>query len=476
MNDETRQRDSGKDRTKTGNRPAHPSTTTKPQGEVRHGYGTQAEQESSRGIQLEDILSSENLSLAWKQVRANKGAAGVDGMEVREFPDFYAKHWETIHRKLMEGSYSPSPVRRVEIPKGKGQTRSLGIPTVLDRLIQQAIAQALTPQYEAVFSDRSHGFRPGRSAHHAIAQMYEEALEKGKKCHVVDCDLQAFFDTVDHQKLMGKLRESIADPRVLKLILKYLKVGVILRSGCFEDTDKGVPQGGPLSPLLANILLDELDHELERRGHQFVRYADDFVILCKSPQAGQRILTSIKSYLKKTLCLIVNDTKSKVVILSEASFLGFSIVHRKIRWTAKSQKKFKAEVRRLTQRTRGHSPVKVIADLQAYLQGAINYYALGIPFRDIRELDQWVRRRMRLYYWKQWGRPRTRRRKLLRLGIGKDEVHKASRARKGHWRMSQMSLVRWAMNNDWLEEQGLPSLEKQWCSIHYPNGPKGSKG
>jgi RNA-directed DNA polymerase len=476
MNDETRQRDHMKDRTNTGNRPAHPSTTTKPQGEVRHGYGTQAEQESSRGIQLEDILSSKNLGDAWKQVRANKGAAGVDGMEVGEFPDFYAKHWEMIHRKLMEGSYSPSPVRRVEIPKGKGQTRSLGIPTVLDRLIQQSIAQALTPQYEAVFSDRSHGFRPGRSAHHAIAQMHEEALPKGKKCHVVDCDLKAFFDTVDHQKLMGKLRESIADPRVLKLILKYLKAGVILQNGCFEDTDEGVPQGGPLSPLLANTLLDELDHELEKRGHQFVRYADDFVILCTSPRAGQRILTSIKSYLKKVLKLIVNETKSKVVLLQEATFLGFSIVHRKIRWTEKSQKKFKAEVRRLTKRTRGHSPVKVIADLQAYLRGAVNYYVIGIPFNDIRNLDQWLRRRMRLYYWKQWARPRTRRRKLLRLGIGKDEVHKASRARKGHWRMSQMSLVRWAMNNNWLEEQGLPSLEKQWCSIRYPEGPKGSKG
>jgi RNA-directed DNA polymerase len=476
MNDDTRKRDDKKDRTKTGNRPAHPSTTTKPQGEVRHGYGTQAEQESSRGTQLEDIFSSENLSLAWKQVRGNKGAAGVDGMEVGDFPDFYAKHWEMIHRKLLEGSYSPSPVRRVMIKKDKGQYRPLGIPTVLDRLIQQAIAQALTPQYEAVFSDRSHGFRPRRSAHDAISQMHQEGLAKGKKAHVVDCDLKAFFDTVDHQKLMGKLRESIADPRVLKLILKYLKAGVILRNGCYEDTDKGVPQGGPLSPLLANILLDELDHELEKRGHPFVRYADDFVIMCSSPRAGERILTSITSYLKKTLKLIVNETKSKVVILSEATFLGFSIIHRKIRWTEKSQKKFKDEVRRLTKRTRGHSPVKVIADLRAYLRGAVNYYVIGIPFGDIRNLDQWLRRRMRLYYWKQWGRPRTRRRKLLKLGIGRDEVHKASRARKGHWRMSQNSLVRMALSNKWLEEQGLLSLEKQWCSIRYPDGPKGSKG
>lgn len=397
-------------------------------------------------------------------------------MEVGDFPDFYAEHWETIRRKLMEGSYSPSPVRRVQIPKDKGQYRSLGIPTVLDRLIQQAIAQGLTPQYEAVFSDRSHGFRPGRSTHHAIGMMREEGLQKGKKCHVVDCDLKAFFDTVDHLKLMEKLRESIADPRVLKLILKYLKAGVILPNGRFEDTDKGVPQGGPLSPLLANILLDELDHELENRGHPFVRYADDFVILCDSPRAGERIMTSITRYLKKTLKLTVNKAKSKVVPLSEATFLGFSIVHRKIRWTEKSQKKLKAEVRRLTQRTRGHSPVKVIADLRLYLRGAVNYYALGIPFGEIRSLDQWLRRRMRLYYWKQWGRPRTRRRKLLKLGVGREEVHMASRSRKGHWRMSQNSLVRKAMNNNWLAEQGLPGLEKQWCSIRYPEGPKGAKG
>ncbi|MDC0088203.1 group II intron reverse transcriptase/maturase [Akkermansiaceae bacterium] len=465
-----------KDRTKTGSRPAHPSTTTKPKGEVRHGYGMQAEQESSRRMTLEDILDSENLSQAWKQVRGNRGAAGVDGMEVGDFPDFYAKHWEMIRRKLMDGSYSPSPVRRVLIPKDKGQFRALGIPTVLDRLIQQSIAQVLTPHYETIFSDRSHGFRPRRSAHNAIQEMHEESLTKGKKCHVVDCDLKAFFDTVDHQKLMGKLRESIVDPRVLKLIFKYLKAGAILPTGNLENANEGVPQGGPLSPLLANILLDELDHELEQRGHKFVRYADDFVILCSSPRAGQRIMTSITAYLKKSLKLIVNESKSKVVTLREASFLGFSIVQRKIRWTVKSHKKFKSEVRRLTKRTRGVSPAKIMSDLRKYLRGVINYFAIGIPFGEIRALDQWLRRRLRLYYWKQWGRPRARRRNLLKLGINKDVVHQASRSRKGYWRMSQMRLVRHAMTNDWLEEQGLLSLEKQWCSIRYPDGPKSPKG
>lgn len=476
MNDEIRKQDSGKDRTNTGNRPAHSPTTTTPIGEAWHGHERRAEKESSRGIQLEDILGSENLSQAWKRVRANKGAAGVDGMAIEEFPKFHAKHWEIIRSKLEKGTYSPSPVRRVTIPKGQGQFRTLGIPTVLDRLIQQAIAQALTPQYEAIFSDCSYGFRPRRSAHDAIKKMQEESHVKGSKCHVVDCDLKAFFDTVDHQKLMAKLRERIADPRVLKLILKYLKAGAISSEGSFEDTEKGVPQGGPLSPLLANILLDELDCELEKRGHSFVRYADDFVILCGSPRAGQRILTSIRKYLGKTLKLIVNETKSKVVPLQEASFLGFSIIRRKIRWTDQSHKKLKAEVRRLTQRTRGHSPAKVMADLSLYLRGAINYYAIGIPFGEIRALDSWLRRRMRLYHWKQWGRPRTRRRNLLSLGVKRDEVHKASRARKGHWRMSQNSLVRKAMTNQWLAKQGLLSLEKQWCSIRYPQGPKGSLG
>jgi RNA-directed DNA polymerase len=413
------------------------------------------------------------VALAWKQVRANKGAAGVDGMETGDFPDFIRKHWEMIRGKLMEGTYKPSPVRRVSIPKGNGEFRSLGIPTVLDRVIQQAIAQVLTPVYEPTFSDHSHGFRPGRSAHDAIREMHRKSLVKGKTCHVVDCDLKAFFDTVDHRKLMGKLRERIADPRLMKLILKYLKAGVILRNGCFEETDKGVPQGGPLSPLLANCLLDELDQELEKRGHDFVRYADDFVILCRNPRAGERILTSITRFLRDKLKLIVNETKSGVVPLCEAGFLGFQIVRRKVRWSEKSHKKFKAEVRSITGRTRGVSPIQVMADLKTYLRGAINYYVIGIPFGDIRELDGWLRRRMRLYYWKQWGRPRTRRRRLLALGIGRDEVKKASRSRKGHWRMSQNSLVRRAMTNEWLTKQGLHSMEQQWVSIRYPDGPKG---
>jgi len=444
-----------------------------PQGAMSVGNRTQAETASSRGYTLIDVLEPENLQLAWKRVKSNKGKAGIDGMEIGDFPAFMREHWEKIRVKLENGSYKPSPVRRVEIPKDGGGKRPLGIPTVLDRTIQQAIAQVLTPLYDPTFSDHSHGFRPLRSAHDAINEMAKEGIKKGRRCHVVDCDLEKFFDTVDNQKLMGRLRQRVTDPGLLALILKYLKAGAISRQGHFEEQLKGVPQGGPLSPLLANILLDELDDQLEERGHKFVRYADDFVILCGSLRAGERILRSIRSYLATELKLIVNETKSRVVPLAEASFLGFQIVRRKVRWTAKSQAKFKAKVKQITKRTRGHSPKKVIADLDSYLRGAFNYYGLGIAFGEARELDRWVRTRVRLYHWKQWGRPRTRRRRLLKLGIGREEVHKASRSRKGHWRMSHNSLIKRAMNNEWLAEQGVPSLEKQWVSIRYPDAPKG---
>jgi len=457
------------------NRPDDPFVAVEPTGFGRHGHRNLVEKESSCEVTLKDVLQPENLDQAWKRVKANKGAAGVDGMEVGDFPSFAKERWDTIRDKLAKGFYKPSPVRRVKIPKGNGKFRLLGIPTVLDRVIQQAISQVLTPLYEPHFSDHSHGFRPMRSAHDAIDEMHRESAQKGKKSHVVDCDLEAFFDTVDHQKLMGKLRERIADPELLKLILEYLKAGVILPDGKLERSKEGVPQGGPLNPLLANILLDELDHELENREHAFVRYADDFVILCRSLRAGERILKSITRYLAEQLKLTVNKTKSKVVKLSEASFLGFKIALRRVWWTDKSRRKFKDEIRRITNRTRGHSPTKMLADLRAYTRGAVNYYAKGMRSGEARDFDKWMRSRVRLYYWKQWGRPRTRRRKLLRLGIGRGEVHRASRSRKGPWRISHSSIVCRAMTVDWLKTQGVPSIEKQWNNIRYPKGPKGTK-
>ncbi len=454
-----------------------------PTGFGRHGYRNLAEKESSCEVTLSDVLSSQNMEKAWKRVKANKGAAGIDGMKVGDFPDFAKAHWEKVICKLAIGSYSPSPVRSVQIPKAGGKFRQLGIPTVLDRVIQQAISQVLTPLYESHFSEHSHGFRPKRSAHGAIDEMLRESNIMGSKCHVVDCDLAAFFDTVDHQKLMGKLRERIADPELLKLINGYLKAGAIPSKMTREEReeerterDEGVPQGGPLSPLLANILLDELDHELERRGHKFVRYADDFVILCRSLRAGERILQSVTKYLSDELKLTVNQTKSQVVKLCDASFLGFEIVRCKIWWTEKSRKKFKERIREITKRTRGHSPTKVTPELKMYVRGAMNYYGRGMKFAEARELDRWMRSRMRLYHWKQWGRPRTRRRKLIALGIGREEVHMASRSRKGPWRICHTSIVLRAMTVGWLEDQGIPNIEQQWSLIRYPNGPKRPKG
>ena len=454
-----------------------------PTGSQGHGYRNLAEKGSSCEVTLSDVLASQNMEKAWKQVKANKGAAGIDGMKVGDFPDFAKAHWEKVISKLAKGSYSPSPVRSVKIPKAGGKFRQLGIPTVLDRVIQQAISQVLTPLYEPHFSEHSHGFRPKRSAHGAIEEMLREANIKGSKCHVVDCDLAAFFDTVDHQKLMGKLRERIADPGLLKLIHSYLKAGAIPSKLTREEREEkriekeeGVPQGGPLSPLLANILLDEQDHELENRGHKFVRYADDFVILCRSLRAGKRILESITKYLSNELKLTVNQTKSQVVKLCEASFLGFKIVRGQIWWTDKSCEKFKQRIREITKRTRGHSPTKVTSELKMYVRGAMNYYGRGMKFGEARELDGWMCSRMRLYHWKQWGRPRTRRRKLLQLGIGRDEVHMASRSRKGPWRLCHTSIVLRALTVKWLEDQGTPSIEKQWNLIRYPDGPKRSKG
>ncbi|MDF1755943.1 MAG: group II intron reverse transcriptase/maturase [Verrucomicrobiales bacterium] len=469
-----------KDQTDSTIRPDHPAIRLNPHGEL-DGNRSQAEKERScvkEHSLFEQVLERENLQRAWKQVKANKGAPDIDGMTIEEFSQFIRKHWETIQTKLRDGNYRPSPVKRIYIPKPDKpyEKRPLGIPTILDRVIQQAIAQILSPLYEPNSSDSSHGFRPCRSAHGAIKQWQKQSQKRRRRCYVVDCDLKSFFDTVDHQKLMNRLRQRTDDKALLRLIGYYLKAGLILPNGSYEETCIGMPQGGPLCPLLANILLDELDKELEVRGHQHVRYADDFLILCGSPRAGDRILRSISRYLNRHMKLMVNETKSKVVELSEASFLGFSIIKRKVRWTGQSKRRFKKSVRMITKRTRGVSPVKVIRDLQLYTRGAINYYMPGLHFQEARDLDQWLRRRVRLYYWKQWGRPRTRRRNLLKLGICRSEVHKASRSRKGPWRLTNTSIVIRAMTNQWLSDQGVPagegSIEQQWINIRYPDGPK----
>ena len=418
---------------------------------------------------MEQVLAPENLQRAWRRVRTYAGAPGVDGMTVDEFPAFCREQWPRLRSELMEGTYRPAPVRRVFIPKPDGSQRPLGVPTVLDRVIQQALAQVLTPLFEGGFSDHSHGFRAGRNAHQAVRTV--EACWKEGRRHAVDCDLKSFFDTVNHDRLMGQLRGTIRDRKVLGLIRRYLEAGVVLPDGSREATPQGVPQGGPLSPLLANITLDPLDKELERRGHRFARYADDFLVMVRSAKAAERVMASLTRFVEGRLKLVVNRAKSKAAPLKSCAFLGFQIGTRgRAVWTAKAHARFKLRVRELTRRNRGHRVQDVTDELRNYVHGWLHYFSLSHTYSALLELDEWVRRRVRLYYWKQWKRPGTRRRHLLALGIPPEEVHMATRSRKGYWRMSGNSIVQRALTNAWLHEQGVPDMRTLWITLHYgPN-------
>jgi RNA-directed DNA polymerase len=417
-------------------------------------------------MMMEQVLARENLLAAWRRVKANAGAPGIDGMTVEEFPAFSQKHWPRLRSALMEGTYSPAPVRRVYIPKADGTQRPLGVPTVLDRVIQQALAQVLTPLYDKGFSNHSYGFREDHNAHQAVREV--EACWKEGRRHAVDCDLKSFFDTVNHDRLMGQLREKIKDRKVLGLIRRYLEAGVVMPDGTREATPCGVPQGGPLSPLLANITLDPLDKELERRGHRFARYADDFLVMVKSAKAAERVMASLTRFVEGRLKLVVNKVKSKAAPLKQCAFLGFQIgaVGRAV-WTAKAHARFKRRVREITRRNRGHRVEDVINELRQYVTGWLNYFGISHTYTALLELDEWVRRRVRLYYWKQWKQPRTRRRHLLALGIPREEVHMATRSRKGYWRMSSNSILQRALTNRWLQEQGVPDMRTLWITLHY---------
>jgi len=418
---------------------------------------------------MERVLAPDNLKAAWKRVRSNKGAPGIDGMTVEDFPAFWREEWTRIRAAIEEGTYRPAPVRRVFIPKPDGSQRPLGVPTVLDRLIQQAVAQVLTPLFEADFSEHSYGFREGRNAHGAVAAM-ESGWKEGRR-QAIDCDLKAFFDTVNHDRLMEELRRKIRDRKVLGLIRLYLQAGVVLPDGTLEATPLGVPQGGPLSPLLANIVLTPLDKELERRGHKFARYADDFIVMVKSAKAAERVMASLMRFIEEKLKLVVNRTKSKAAPLKECAFLGYQIGARgSVVWTPKVLARFKQRIREITRRNRGHRAKDVIDELRLYVVGWLNYFAKSHTYKQVVELAEWVRRRVRLYYWKQWKQPGTRRRHLIRLGADPSEVKMASRSRKGYWRMSSNRIVQQAMNNQWLEEQGVPDIRAVWIKLHY--GPK----
>jgi len=414
---------------------------------------------------LERILSHGSMLSAWKRVKANKGAAGIDKMSVDDFESYARKHWPDIRQALLTGTYQPSPVLRVEIPKSTGGMRPLGIPTVTDRVIQQAMAQVLTPIFDPDFSEFSFGFRMGRSAHNAVRQV-REYIRQGYRI-AVNLDLRKFFDSVNHDVLMHRVARRVRDKRVLRLIGKYLRAGVMV-NGRLQQTRKGVPQGGPLSPLLANILLDDLDKELERRGHKFVRYADDFLVLVKSQRAGERIIASVRHFLVRKLRLEINEDKSRVSSTNQIEYLGFTFAGTKIRWSDKAFREFKRQVKRLTGRSWFVSMQYRLSRLATYVRGWINYYGISEFYRPIPEIDHWLRRRVRMCFWKQWRYARTKIRNLLKLGTHPGVAIPMSLSRKGPWNGSRTLATQTGMTNQWLKDQGLISVKEQWVKIHYP--------
>jgi len=405
---------------------------------------------------MESILERENMHRAYKQVKANKGAAGVDGMTVGQLGSYLDHHWEKIKASLLDGSYEPMSARRKEIEKPDGGIRLLGIPTVLDRLIQQAIGQVLEKVWDHTFSDFSYGFRPNRSQHEAIERCRQHVGDGYR--FSVDIDLSKFFDRVNHDRLMSRLAQKVRDKRVLKLIGRYLTCGVIV-DGLEEATKEGTPQGGPLSPLLSNIVLDELDKELEKRALRFVRYADDCVVYVGSKRAGERVMQSVTKFITKRLRLKVNEAKSTVGRPWKSKFLGFSLTitraQPRIKLHRKTLDRFKAKIRELTRRKRGRSLQSIIAELNEYLRGWWGYFSQIETRYQIERMAGWIRRRLRSYIWKQWKNRRTRVGNLMKLGIYKETAVKTGCARKGAWRMSQVKWVMIALPNHYFTSRGL---------------------
>jgi RNA-directed DNA polymerase len=414
---------------------------------------------------FDEILLPANLHLAWQRVRKNKGSAGCDGISLDDYPRWAQVHWGNIKRGLHAGIYCPQPVKRIEIPKPNGGIRLLGIPCVNDRVIQQAIMQQLQALIDPTFSDHSYGFRPKRSAQDAIKAVQQQI--KAKRRYAVDIDLSKFFDEVDHDLLMHRLSLRINDPQILALIGKYLRAG-ISDKGQVEPSHRGVPQGSPLSPLLANIMLDDLDRYLEAKGYPFARYADDFVISVVSPQEGQRIMDDVKSFLK-TLKLPINEVKSQIVPVSQLSFLGYQFKGRYLTLSKKSLNTFKHKIRQLTSRTWGVSWNKRYHKLRQYLQGWMNYFSLT-TYDPVLRLDNWIRRRIRMCYLKQWRKPRTRIRNLIKLGVSIKIAVTLGVSSKGYYRLAKTKAVQWGLSNQYLKAQGLVSLKDQWIASRYPNG------
>ncbi len=416
---------------------------------------------------LEEILQSDNLNKAYKKVKSNKGAGGVDGMSVDELLWFLKDNQKQLIQKLKNGKYKPNPVRRVEIPKEtKGETRKLGVPTVVDRVFQQAITQVLSPIYEEQFSENSYGFRPKRGAHNALKQCQQEVNEG--YVYVVDIDLEKFFDTVCQSKLIEVLSRTIKDGRVISLIHKYLNAGVI-RNGMFEKTHVGMPQGGPLSPLLSNIMLNELDKELEGRGHRFVRYADDCMIFCKSKKSAVRTLENIIPFIEGKLFLKVNREKTKVAHINKVKYLGYSFYRYKgkcrLRVHPKSIVKMKAKLKELTSRNNGWGNEHRALKLTQFIRGWVNYFAMADMKSTLSKVDEWLRHRIRCIYWKQWKKVKTRFSNLKKLGVEKEKAWICANMRNGNWYCSGYFVLQTAFNNKRLREFGFITLTEQYLKI-----------
>jgi RNA-directed DNA polymerase len=413
----------------------------------------------------EQVWERQNLLRALRRVESNRGAPGVDGMTVEELRAHLINHWLEIRETLDRGRYRPSPVRRVGIAKADGGERQLGIPTVLDRFIQQAIAQALTPLFEPLFSPQSYGFRPGRSAHDAVKQA--QGYEQEGYAWVVDIDLERFFDQVNHDMLMARVARVVKDKRMLKLIRAYLESGVMV-NGVVMEVKEGTPQGGPLSPLLSNIMLDDLDKELEKRGHKFVRYADDCNVYVKTQRAGERVMGSVVQFLEKKLKLKVNRQKSKVDRASRVKFLGFSFYKYRgevrIRVATKSLQRFRDRLRRLTRRTRSGKLEEIIREVNQYLRGWIGYFRLADTFSVFEDLDSWIRRRLRQMIWKRWKRGRTRYRELVALGVPRERAALGA-VGTSPWRMSRTPVVNEALSNTYLQKLGLEGIGQRYRQL-----------
>jgi RNA-directed DNA polymerase len=411
------------------------------------------------------VWERQNLFAALARVERNGGAPGIDGMTVDELRPYLKAHWLEIRATLDQQTYKPRAVRRVEIPKPDGGVRLLGIPTVLDRLLQQAMAQALTPLFEPLFSEASYGFRPGRSAHQALQQA--RAYVHAGYGWVVDIDLEKFFDRVNHDILMARVARVVTDKRVLKLIRAYLTSGVLV-NGVVMETEEGTPQGGPLSPLLSNILLDDLDKELEKRGHKFVRYADDCNIYVQTPRAGERVMASVKAFLGKKLKLKVNPKKSKVDRAQRVKFLGFSVFKRNgetlIRVANRSLERLRDKLRRLTKRTRSGRLEEIIQSLNRYTVGWMGYFQQANTPSVFEELDGWIRRRLRQMVWKRWKRGRTRYKELRKLGVPHDRARLGA-VGNSPWHMSKSPVIHEALSNAYWRKAGLKSLTDRYHEL-----------